>query len=109
MIKTIVTGGQYDDPSEWDGDNPKCILDYCEKEIEMNDEYCEDHQRCYYCGDRENCDDECPNNMDNLTLHKLTRNLIEIIRDELANTQSSYDKKTFCLKILSMLTKTLKK
>jgi len=56
MIKTIVTGGQYDDPTEWNGTNPSCKL--CDKEIEHMDEYCEDHQRCYYCGEREECEDE---------------------------------------------------
>lgn len=55
MIKTIVIGGQYEDPTEWNGKNPECKL--CDKDIEHMDEYCEDHQRCYYCGDRENdCD-----------------------------------------------------
>ena len=43
-----------DDPTEWNGRNPSCKL--CDKDIEMNDEYCEDHQRCYYCGEREECD-----------------------------------------------------
>mgnify|MGYP003654521785 FL=1 len=56
MIKTIVIGGQYEDPTEWNGTNPDCKL--CEKEIEMNSEHCEDHQRCYYCGEREECEDE---------------------------------------------------
>ena len=59
MIKTIVIGGQYNDPREWNGTNPSCKL--CDKEIEMNDEYCEDHQRCYYCGEREECEGEGTN------------------------------------------------
>ena len=44
-----------DDPTQWNGTNPKCEI--CgEKEVEMNDNYCEDHQDCYYCGEREDCD-----------------------------------------------------
>ena len=58
-IHTIITGGQYTDPTEWDGTNPNCLL--CEKEIEFMDEYCEDHQRCDDCGEREVCENECPN------------------------------------------------
>ena len=45
-----------EDPTEWNGTNPSCKL--CDKEIEHMDEYCEDHQRCYYCGEREECEDE---------------------------------------------------
>lgn len=59
MITTLVIGGHYDDPRDWNGKNPTCEL--CEKEVEMNDEYCEDHQRCYYCGEREVCEDEGEN------------------------------------------------
>ena len=118
MIKTIITGGQYDDPTEWDGNNPKCTLDYCDFDVVNYDEYCEDHQRCYYCGDRENCDDDCPNNMDNLTLYKLTKNLIIIIKDELSDSQTNKSKLSGSyrlgkneayLKILGILTKTLKR
>ena len=47
------------DPTEWNGTNPDCKL--CDKEIEIDDDYCEDHQRCYYCGEREICEDECEN------------------------------------------------
>ena len=80
-------------PINWDEkNNPKCILDYCDFDAVNYDEYCEDHQRCYYCGDRENCDDDCPNNYDNLTLHKLTRNLITIIKDELSDSQTNKSK-----------------
>ena len=43
------------DPTEWNGTNPSCNL--CDKEVENMDEYCEDHQRCYYCGEREECED----------------------------------------------------
>jgi hypothetical protein len=57
-INTILIGGQYEDPTEWNGTNPNCLL--CEKEIELMDEYCEDHQRCYYCGEREVCEEDCP-------------------------------------------------
>jgi hypothetical protein len=56
VIETIVTGGQYDDPTEWNGDNPECKL--CPKTAEMDDEYCEDHQRCYFCGENDDCDCE---------------------------------------------------
>ena len=57
-INTILIGCQYEDPTEWNGTNPSCLL--CEKEIELMDEYCEDHQRCYYCGEREACEEDCP-------------------------------------------------
>jgi len=63
-ITTIVTGGQYEDPTEWNGTNPSCLV--CEKEIEFMDEYCEDHQRCYYCGEREECEKECQKNTKNV-------------------------------------------
>ena len=54
MINTIITGGQYNDPTE-DGNNLRCKL--CSNDAENFDEYCEEHQRCYYCGDRNNeCD-----------------------------------------------------
>ena len=55
MKNTIIIGGQYDDPTEWSGTNPTCNL--CEKEIEDQSEHCEDHQRCYFCGEREQCID----------------------------------------------------
>ena len=58
-INTIITGGQYEDPTEWVGTNPNCLL--CEKEIEFMDEYCEDHQRCDTCGEREVCERDCVN------------------------------------------------
>ena len=45
-----------DDPTEFDGKNPSCKL--CEKDIEMNDEYCEDHQRCIMCGENDDCECE---------------------------------------------------
>ena len=37
--------------------NPKCLD--CDNESINLDEYCENHQRCYYCGEREVCDNEC--------------------------------------------------
>jgi len=58
-INTIITGGQYEDPTEWNGKNPNCVL--CEKEIEFMDVYCENHQRCDDCGEREVCELSCPN------------------------------------------------
>ncbi len=43
------------DPSEWSGKNALCKV--CgEKEVEINDDYCEDHQRCYDCGENDYCD-----------------------------------------------------
>ena len=45
-----------ENPINWNGINPRCKL--CEKEIEMNDEYCEDHQRCFHCGENDDCDCE---------------------------------------------------
>ena len=57
-INTILIGGQYEDPTEWNGTNPSCLL--CEKEIELIYEYCEDHQRCYYCGERDLSEEDCP-------------------------------------------------
>ena len=44
------------DPTEWNGTNPNCKVGECEKQIEMNDEYCEDHQRCVMCGDNDDCE-----------------------------------------------------
>ena len=41
------------DPTEWNGSNRSCNL--CDKDAEMNDEYCEDHQRCVMCGDNDDC------------------------------------------------------
>ena len=41
-------------PINWDGNNKKCKL--CDKDAENMDEYCENHQRCYNCGDNEDCD-----------------------------------------------------
>lgn len=51
MIKKLF--GIPKDPSDWDGENPKCKL--CDNQVEMNDEYCEDHQSCNDCGDNEDC------------------------------------------------------
>ena len=64
VIETIVIGGQYDDPTEWNGDNPECKL--CPKIVEMNDEYCEDHQRCVMCGDNNDC--ECEDEWGNVSV-----------------------------------------
>ena len=104
-------------PINWDEkNNPKCNIDYCDKQVEMNDDYCEDHQSCYYCTNRLNCDDECPNNMNNLTLHKLTNNLIKLIKTELALSQENKNRLSTeyrlgineaYLKILSILNKTI--
>ena len=46
-ITKIIIGGQYENPTEWDGTNPECKL--CNKEIEIDSEHCEDHQRCCDC------------------------------------------------------------
>ena len=46
-----------EDPTEFNGENKKCNL--CEKDAEMDDEYCEDHQGCNICGEREKCEEEC--------------------------------------------------
>ena len=48
-----------ENPADYNGNNPSCLL--CDKEAEHLDEYCEDHQRCYYCGERETCEDEGKN------------------------------------------------
>ena len=48
-----------ENPADYNGNNPSCLL--CDKEAEHLDEYCEDHQRCYYCGERETCEDEGTN------------------------------------------------
>ena len=57
MIKTLIMGGQYEDPRDWNGENIKCEI--CDKQAERDDEYCEDHQACYYCGEHDNtCDCE---------------------------------------------------
>jgi aerobic-type carbon monoxide dehydrogenase small subunit (CoxS/CutS family) len=59
MIKTLVVGGQYTDPTDWNGEIVKCEL--CDKQAERDDEYCENHQRCYYCGQREMCSNQGKN------------------------------------------------
>ena len=46
--------GHPTDPSDWNGDNPSCKL--CDKQVEFNDVYCEDHQRCDDCGDNDDCE-----------------------------------------------------
>ncbi len=56
MIDKLI--GLYDeDPTEWNSENVICVL--CEKEAEFDDCYCEDHQNCKECGEREVCEDEC--------------------------------------------------
>ena len=52
MIKKLFGFAQ--NPDESDEKNPSCEL--CDKESENYDEYCEDHQRCYYCAEREDCE-----------------------------------------------------
>ena len=46
------------DPTDWNGSNPICDIIECQKEIEQNDTYCEDHQRCVMCGDNDDCECE---------------------------------------------------
>ena len=48
-----------ENPADYNGKNPSCKL--CDKEAENLDEYCEEHQRCYYCGERETCEEEGTN------------------------------------------------
>mgnify|MGYP003677968956 CR=1 FL=1 len=50
--------GLFTNPAEWDGKNPECDIDCCEKEVEQDDDYCEDHQRCIVCGENDDCDCE---------------------------------------------------
>ena len=40
MIKTLVVGGQYTDPTDWNGEIVKCEI--CNKQAERYDEYCEE-------------------------------------------------------------------
>jgi hypothetical protein len=47
-----------DDPTDFDGNNPICCIEDCDKQIEHNDDHCEDHQRCVICGDNDDCDCE---------------------------------------------------
>ena len=47
-----------DDPTQFNGKNPKCNIYECDKEIEIADEYCEDHQPCIICAERVECDCE---------------------------------------------------
>mgnify|MGYP003134205362 CR=1 FL=1 len=52
-----LIGLHNEDPREWQDNNRKCEL--CDKDAEIYDEYCEDHQACYYCGEHDNtCDCE---------------------------------------------------
>ena len=57
VIKKLF--GIVKNPNEWDGKQETCVICECEKVVEFNDEYCEDHQRCYYCGDRVQCECYC--------------------------------------------------
>ena len=54
MIKTLAVGGQYTDPTDWNGESVKCEI--CNKQAERDDEYCEDHHRCFDCGLNDDCD-----------------------------------------------------
>jgi len=56
MIDTLIIGGLYEDPTEWNGENRIC--EHCDKDAEFDDLYCEDHQPCKYCGETEYCIDE---------------------------------------------------
>jgi hypothetical protein len=40
-----------DDPTEWNGKNPKCKL--CDEDVDFGTEHCYDHKRCIFCGDHE--------------------------------------------------------
>ena len=42
-------------PEDWSGENNTCLL--CNNEAEHFDEYCEKHQCCEFCGEREKCED----------------------------------------------------
>ncbi len=57
------TNQGYSDPTEWNGNNRSC--DLCDKDAEMDDKYCEDHQHCSLCGyndeDCQTCDSEYNN------------------------------------------------
>ena len=53
-IKGIRSG--YNDPTEQNGDNVCCKI--CDKDALPFEDYCEDHQPCYYCGQIKNCTDE---------------------------------------------------
>mgnify|MGYP003679895395 FL=1 len=56
-----------DNPADYNGQNVLCLL--CEKEVEHDEEHCEEHLGCYYCGERENCIDEgknCKEEVENL-------------------------------------------
>jgi|TARA_R110002050_G_scaffold168129_1_gene299235 hypothetical protein len=56
-----------ENPVDYNGQNVLCLL--CEKEVEHDEEHCEEHLGCYYCGERENCIDEginCKEEVENL-------------------------------------------
>ena len=36
-----------DNPADYNGQNVLCLL--CEKEVEHDEEHCEEHVGCYYC------------------------------------------------------------
>jgi hypothetical protein len=57
------TRSQYNDPTEWNGANKRCEL--CDKDAEMHDDFCEDHQRCAICGDNDDC--ECKDEWENVS------------------------------------------
>ena len=66
-ILTINIGGLYYDPTEWNGKNKSC--EHCDKDVEYDSDYCEDHQPCYYCGETLHCVDNgkyCKEDVENL-------------------------------------------
>ena len=67
-----------ENPSDWNGINPNCKL--CEKEIEKNDDYCEDHQRCFWCGDNDDCDCDTKH-PDDIAINEIDKSL-ELIEEE---------------------------
>tara|TARA_R110000824_G_scaffold357582_2_gene545149 strand:- start:1933 stop:2223 length:291 start_codon:yes stop_codon:yes gene_type:complete len=69
-----------ENPSDWNGINPNCKL--CEKEIEKNDEYCEDHQRCFWCGDNDNCDCDTKH-PDDIAINEIDKTLETIEEEEI--------------------------
>ena len=72
-----------DNPTDYNGQNVLCLL--CEKEVEHDEEHCEEHEGCYYCGERENCIDDGINckaeHPDEIAIKEIDNTIVEILEE----------------------------
>ena len=54
-----------EDPTEWNGKIPTCKTDDCERDIDTDSEFCNEHQDCVMCGENDDCD--CEDEWDNVS------------------------------------------